>query len=83
MPQRGHAPTSPAQRDLATYKHTLKSLVRRVHASEPHDLIMKLLGKKYPDTIEEFEASNLPEPFDHELAGVSRGLLRCACAGYL
>lgn len=57
--------------------------MRRVHASEPHDLIMKLLGKKYPDTIEEFEASNLPEPFDHELAGVSRGLLRCACAGYL
>ena len=48
---------------------TLKQLVRQLHISSPVENVMCLIGKKYPDTFEEFAQSKLPGVFDSEKSG--------------
>jgi len=53
----------------AASSYTLKRLVGMLHISEPKELVMKLLGCKYPATSDAFRASGLPGRFDPSLAG--------------
>jgi len=48
---------------------SLKFLVRTLHISKPVDLVMGILGHKYPANEEEFKKSKLPGTFDASRAG--------------
>jgi len=48
---------------------TLKQLIRRLHISEPAEVVMSIVGKKYPATQEDFVKSHLPGEFDATRAG--------------
>jgi len=48
---------------------SMKGLVRLCHICAPNELVMKVLGKKYPMTEEEFGESGLPGEFDVAQAG--------------
>ncbi|KAN0022174.1 hypothetical protein ACTFIU_004345 [Dictyostelium citrinum] len=48
---------------------SLKNLIRVLHISSPTYNIMSILGKKYPQTYEEFIKNKLPGQFEPERAG--------------
>ncbi|XP_067949967.1 telomerase protein component 1-like [Watersipora subatra] len=48
---------------------TLKQLIRQLHISSPADNVLCLIGKKYPQTREEFYRMKLPGEFDEMQAG--------------
>ena len=48
---------------------TLKQLIRQLHISKPVENVMSLLGKKYPESYEEFMQSKLPGEFESDRAG--------------
>jgi telomerase protein component 1 len=48
---------------------SMKHVIRQVHISEPRDLVMKMLGMKYPRTNDEFIQSGLKGEWDSERAG--------------
>jgi len=43
---------------------SMKSLVKLCHITEPHELVMKVLGKRYPADEDGFVDSGLPGTFD-------------------
>eukprot|EP00971_Amphidinium_carterae_P333880 6468877-Amphidinium_carterae.2 len=45
---------------------SMKGLIRLCHISEPHEMVMKVLGKRYPETQEGFVESGLPGEFESE-----------------
>mmetsp|Transcript_81446 Transcript_81446/g.225566 ORF Transcript_81446/g.225566 Transcript_81446/m.225566 type:complete len:907 (-) Transcript_81446:83-2803(-) len=49
---------------------SMKCLVRLCHITEPHELVMKVLGKHYPWNEQEFAESGLHGCFDESLAGM-------------
>jgi telomerase protein component 1 len=51
------------------FRCTIKFLIRVLHIAEPVYPTMCILGKKYPDTREEFMRSKLPGEFKEDLAG--------------
>lgn len=48
---------------------TLKQLIRKIHISDPPDTVMPILGKKYPETQEQFYRSRLSGLWDENQAG--------------
>ena len=48
---------------------TLKQLIRKIHISDPPDIVMPILGKKYPETQEQFYRSRLSGLWDESRAG--------------
>ena len=48
---------------------TLKQLIRKIHISNPPDIVMPVLGKKYPETQEQFYRSRLSGLWDESQAG--------------
>ncbi|XP_021002765.2 telomerase protein component 1 isoform X3 [Parasteatoda tepidariorum] len=48
---------------------TLKQLIRLLHIDSPANEVMCLLGKKYPESGEQFNKSGLPGAWDSKLAG--------------
>ncbi|KAL5255924.1 hypothetical protein ACHWQZ_G011221 [Mnemiopsis leidyi] len=48
---------------------TLKQLIRKIHISDPPDIVMPILGKKYPETQEQFYRSRLSGLWDESQAG--------------
>jgi len=48
---------------------TIKQLIRQLHISEPNYNVMCLLGKKYPNSENEFRELNLPGKFEEDKAG--------------
>jgi len=48
---------------------TLKQMIRQLHISHPNGVVMSILGKKYPLTMEEFRNSGLPGVFDPAKSG--------------
>ena len=60
--------------NIIKYFHTgrdydLKRLVRLLHISDPANLVMGIVGKKYPENKEVFRQSRLDGVFDQMLAG--------------
>ncbi|XP_013407026.1 telomerase protein component 1 isoform X1 [Lingula anatina] len=55
------------EREQKTF--TLKQLIRKIHITEPVEHVMCLIGKRYPETLEEFYKSRLPGTWDEERAG--------------
>merc|ERR1719367_2440657 len=49
--------------------YDLKRLVRLLHISDPADLVMGIIGKKYPETKEIFRQSRLDGVYDPLMAG--------------
>jgi telomerase protein component 1 len=47
----------------------LFQLIRKLHISKPTKAVMCLIGKKYPQTLDEFYQAHLPGTFDPEMAG--------------
>lgn len=58
-----------SDKEIKQRSFTLKQLVRQLHISNPVEHVMSLIGKKYPNTFEEFIQSKLPGMFDSEKAG--------------
>ena len=48
---------------------TLKQLIRKIHICEPPDIVMPILGKKYPGTQEDFYRSRLSGIWDESKSG--------------
>uniref|UniRef100_A0A670J5M5 Telomerase associated protein 1 n=1 Tax=Podarcis muralis TaxID=64176 RepID=A0A670J5M5_PODMU len=48
---------------------SLKALIQRLHISEPAQLVMSVLGRRYPSDLNAFSRSRLPGPWDSSLAG--------------
>ncbi|CAI5791130.1 telomerase protein component 1 isoform X1 [Podarcis lilfordi] len=48
---------------------SLKALIQRLHISEPAQLVMSVLGRRYPSDLSAFSRSRLPGPWDSSLAG--------------
>jgi len=48
---------------------TLKQLIRKVHLSDPADMVMGIVGKKYPANPEHFEKSGLLGEWDASKSG--------------
>ena len=48
---------------------TLKQLIRKIHICDPPNIIMPILGKKYPSSQEEFYRSKLPGHWDEAQSG--------------
>eukprot|EP00116_Pleurobrachia_bachei_P000281 sb/3460543/ len=48
---------------------TLKQLIRKIHVCEPPDIVMPVLGKKYPATQDDFYRSRLNGIWDESRAG--------------
>jgi len=57
------------EKTRADFRCTIKYLIRVLHISEPVEHTMAILGKKYPETREEFLRSRLPGEFKEEKAG--------------
>ncbi|ELU05341.1 hypothetical protein CAPTEDRAFT_193037 [Capitella teleta] len=55
--------------DLQQQRFTIKQLIRKLHITEPVEHVMSLIGKRYPETPEEFYKSRLPGIWDEMLAG--------------
>ena len=55
--------------DPREHNFSIKRLVRTLHISKPADMVMKILGKKYPENREEFRECRLEGLFRPELAG--------------
>ena len=49
--------------------YDLKRLVRLLHISDPANLVMGIVGKKYPESKELFRQSRLDGVFDQMMAG--------------
>lgn len=48
---------------------TLKQLIRQLHISKPAQNVMSLLGKKYPEDLQQFYESGLDGIFDDKMSG--------------
>ncbi|XP_023330833.1 telomerase protein component 1 [Eurytemora carolleeae] len=57
------------EEDIKDREFSMKRLVRTLHIHEPADLVMKLLGKRYPEDRERFRECRLPGQFKPQLAG--------------
>ncbi|CAF1363498.1 unnamed protein product, partial [Adineta steineri] len=55
-------------RETRRMAFTLKRLIRQLHISEPVEHVWCLLGKRYPETSEQFYLSRLPGVFEGERA---------------
>ncbi|XP_066536272.1 uncharacterized protein tep1 isoform X2 [Hoplias malabaricus] len=55
------------QKDQCEY--SMKKLIKHLHIKEPAELVMSLLGKKYPADVQAFESSGLPGVWQSERAG--------------
>ncbi|XP_055874450.1 telomerase protein component 1-like isoform X1 [Biomphalaria glabrata] len=55
--------------ELRKQKFTIKQLIRKLHIREPVEHVMCIIGKKYPNTMEEFYKSRLPGTWEEERAG--------------
>ncbi|CAG0916772.1 unnamed protein product [Notodromas monacha] len=55
--------------DLERRTFTIKQLIRFLHISVPAEIVMSLVGKKYPSNEVEFFKSKLPGSFDSSRAG--------------
>ena len=60
---------SESEEELERLKFTLKQIIRKIHISQPVDHVMCLVGKKYPETPEDFRRSGLPGTWDQDRAG--------------
>ncbi|XP_011406078.1 PREDICTED: telomerase protein component 1-like [Amphimedon queenslandica] len=60
---------SESEEELERLKFTLKQIIRKIHISQPVDHVMCLVGKKYPETPEDFRCSGLPGTWDQDRAG--------------
>ncbi|GAB1606551.1 telomerase protein component 1-like, partial [Argonauta hians] len=49
--------------------YTLKQLVRQLHIASPVKHVMSIIGKKYPETLEQFYQFRLDGTFDENKAG--------------
>ncbi|CAG0884774.1 unnamed protein product [Darwinula stevensoni] len=54
---------------LVKRRFNLKRLVRCLHISQPPELVMSLLGKRYPESVKRFMQSGLPGHFDEQMSG--------------
>jgi telomerase protein component 1 len=59
---------SESEEELERLKFTLKQIIPKVHISQPVYHVMCLLGKKYPETPEDFRRSGLPGIWDQDRA---------------
>ena len=57
------------EEEIAKKTFTLKQLIRQLHISKPIQHVFGLLGKRYPQTYDEYLASGLPGIFESEKAG--------------
>ena len=57
------------EHELKQRSFTLKQLIRQLHINKPVEHVMALIGKKYPDTFEEFMKTKLPGEFDSTKSG--------------
>jgi predicted RNA-binding protein with RPS1 domain len=57
------------EEEIEKRSYTIKQLIRQLHISSPVENVMALIGKKYPNSIEEFIQTKLPGIFDSERAG--------------
>ncbi|XP_064601394.1 LOW QUALITY PROTEIN: telomerase protein component 1-like [Liolophura sinensis] len=60
---------SETEEELAQRTFTLKQLIRKLHITEPVEHVMCLIGKKYPESLEEFYKSRLPGTWEEERCG--------------
>jgi len=51
---------------------TMKQLIQKLHITQPRELVMKILGVKYPGSEETFKKSGLPGEWDPELGQKGR-----------
>ncbi|XP_051779112.1 telomerase protein component 1 [Erpetoichthys calabaricus] len=54
----------------------LKKLIQKLHIKEPVELVMSVLGRKYPNDMQSFVKSGLPGFWDSNLAGKRMKLKR-------
>ncbi|KAG2462361.1 TEP1 protein, partial [Polypterus senegalus] len=54
----------------------LKKLIQKLHIKEPVELVMSVLGRKYPKDVQSFVKSGLPGFWDSNLAGKRMKLKR-------
>ena len=52
--QRSESSKSDDEDEIEKLSFSLKQLIRKIHIAEPVAHVMAIVGKKYPDTLEEF-----------------------------
>ncbi|XP_074640264.1 telomerase protein component 1-like isoform X2 [Tubulanus polymorphus] len=62
-------PQSDTEEERERRTFSLKQLIRCLHVPEPVDHCMSLVGKRYPESLEEFYQLRLPGTWDQERAG--------------
>eukprot|EP00045_Choanoeca_perplexa_P017454 m.253773 g.253773 ORF g.253773 m.253773 type:complete len:2624 (-) comp17544_c0_seq1:33-7904(-) len=67
--QRSVSHRSEHPEELEKLAFTLKQLIRKLHITQPARLVMGILGKRYPQDVDEYRRSGLNGEWDSQQAG--------------